>query len=60
MSADQDKSYTDKTLVCCDCKQPFVFTAGEQEWFASRGYTDRKRCKPCADKKKAAKEAKGQ
>jgi hypothetical protein len=59
MSADQDKGYTDKNLVCIDCKQPFVFSAGEQEYFVQKGYSERRRCKPCADKKKAAREAGG-
>ncbi|TCL53617.1 CxxC-x17-CxxC domain-containing protein [Allofournierella massiliensis] len=29
--------YEDKTLVCKDCGKEFVFTAGEQEFYASRG-----------------------
>ena len=27
--------YEDKTLVCKDCGNEFVFTAGEQEFYAS-------------------------
>ena len=30
--------YTDKTLTCRDCSQSFVFTTGEQEFFASKGF----------------------
>ena len=30
-------SFTDKTLVCRDCKQNFTFTAGEQEFYANKG-----------------------
>ena len=30
-------SYQDKTLTCRDCGQEFVWTAGEQEFYASRG-----------------------
>ena len=30
--------YEDKTLVCKDCGNEFVFTAGEQEFYASRGF----------------------
>jgi hypothetical protein len=59
MSADTPKNFVDKNIICVDCKQSFVFSAGEQEFFAQKGYSDRKRCKPCADKKKAAKETKG-
>ena len=29
--------YEDKTLVCKDCGKEFVFTAGEQEFYAERG-----------------------
>ena len=29
--------YEDKTLVCKECGQEFVFTAGEQELAAARG-----------------------
>ena len=30
--------YEDKTLVCKDCGKEFVFTAGEQEFYAERGF----------------------
>ena len=30
--------YQDKTIVCKDCGQTFVFTAGEQEFYAERGF----------------------
>ena len=29
--------YEDKTLVCKDCGNEFVFTAGEQEFYAEKG-----------------------
>ena len=36
---------SDKTLTCVECGYEFTFTVGEQEFFASRGYTnDPKRC----------------
>jgi CxxC-x17-CxxC domain-containing protein len=45
--------YTDETLVCVECGKEFVFTAGEQEFYASKGYTNKpKRCKACRDAKK--------
>ena len=38
----------DKTLTCADCGSNFVFTAGEQEFYASRGFTNEpKRCPTC-------------
>ena len=30
--------YEDKTLVCKECGAEFVFSAGEQEFYASRGF----------------------
>ena len=30
--------FEDKTLVCKDCGKEFVWTAGEQEFYASRGF----------------------
>ena len=48
-------SYEDKTLVCKDCGKEFVFTAGEQSFYAEKGLTNEpKRCKECRDAKKAA------
>ena len=31
--------YEDKTLVCKECGNEFVFTAGEQEFYAERGFS---------------------
>ena len=30
--------YQDKTLVCKECGKEFVFTAGEQEFYAEKGF----------------------
>ena len=47
--------YEDKTLVCKDCGKEFVWTAGEQEFYASRGFENQpQRCKPCRDARKNA------
>ena len=47
-------SFTDKTLNCVDCGAEFVFTAGEQEFHASRGFTNEpKRCPDCRRARKA-------
>ena len=41
--------YEDKTLVCKECGKEFVFTAGEQEFYAERGFQNEpQRCKACA------------
>ncbi|PWB42636.1 MAG: hypothetical protein C3F10_12875 [Dehalococcoidia bacterium] len=48
-------SYTDKTLVCSDCSESFVFTAGEQEFHASKGFTrEPRRCPNCRQARKGA------
>ncbi len=47
-------SYQDKTLACRDCGQEFVFTAGEQEFYASRGLVNQPgRCPECRSARKA-------
>ena len=40
--------YTDKALNCRDCGQSLVFSAGEQEFFASKGFTKSQRGVPTA------------
>ena len=41
-------SYEDKTLVCQDCGQPFTFSADEQSFYATKGFTNEpKRCESC-------------
>ena len=47
-------SFEDKTLQCADCGATFTFDAGEQEFFASKGYTNEpKRCPACRQARKA-------
>ena len=47
--------YEDKTLVCKDCGNEFVFTAGEQEFYAEKGFQNEpQRCKACRDSRKQA------
>jgi hypothetical protein len=46
-------SFTDKSILCPDCGITFTFTAGEQEFYASKGFTnDPKRCPQCRQAKK--------
>ncbi len=41
-------SFQDKSLQCADCAQEFTFTAGEQEFYASRGLQNEpRRCPEC-------------
>ena len=43
----------DRTLKCVDCQSEFTFTAGEQEFYASKGFTNEpKRCPACRQAKK--------
>ena len=52
--------YEDKTLVCADCGNSFVWTAGEQEFFASKGFENPPvRCKECRAARKASRPAPG-
>lgn len=47
--------FEDKTLVCKECGQEFVFTAREQEFYAEKGFENEpQRCKACRDARKAA------
>jgi len=40
--------YHDKVLKCAECGAEFVFTAGEQMFFADKGFKNEpKRCKGC-------------
>ncbi len=43
----------DMQITCCDCQVVFDFNEGEQEFYASKGLTPPKRCKPCRELKKA-------
>ncbi len=46
--------YEDKSLVCKDCGADFTFTAGEQEFYAEKGFQNEPtRCKDCRMSRKA-------
>ncbi len=47
--------YTDQTRACRECGREFVWTAGEQEFFASRGLQNPpSRCPECRAAAKAS------
>jgi CxxC-x17-CxxC domain-containing protein len=47
--------YTDRNLTCVDCGAEFVFTGEDQEFHASRGFTNEpKRCPDCRRARKSA------
>ena len=50
--------FEDKVLVCKDCGNEFVFTAGEQEFYAEKGFQNEpQRCPECRAARKAANRA---
>jgi hypothetical protein len=52
--------FQDKTLVCSDCGATFAFSAGEQEFFQSKGFTNEpKRCSECRRANKARRSESG-
>jgi N-acetylglutamate synthase-like GNAT family acetyltransferase len=42
----------DITLSCTDCKCGFIWTAGEQQWYAEKGFKEPKRCEICRQVRK--------
>ena len=53
-------SYADKTITCRDCGMDFVFTAGEQEFYAQKGFTNEPtRCPSCRQARKAGGSSRG-
>ncbi len=49
----------DTTLTCRDCGQAFTFTSGEQEFYASRGFSQPSRCADCRTARKAQRDGGG-
>ena len=49
----------DTTLTCRDCGQAFTFTSGEQDFYASRGFSEPSRCSQCRAERKAQRDAGG-
>ncbi|MDQ6932420.1 MAG: zinc-ribbon domain containing protein [Candidatus Eremiobacteraeota bacterium] len=52
--------YTDEKLTCTDCGAEFVFSAGEQEFFATKGFQNKpNRCPDCRSARKASRSSGG-
>ena len=48
-----ETNYEDITLKCKDCGEQFVFTAGEQQFYAEKGFTNQPViCHACRKAKK--------
>ena len=46
-------AFEDKELVCKDCGATFIFTAGEQEFYAEKGFENEPlRCRDCRSARK--------
>ncbi len=44
--------YQDRRLTCAVCRAEFVFSAGEQRFYAEKGFThEPRRCKNCKSKR---------
>jgi CxxC-x17-CxxC domain-containing protein len=53
-------SFTDKSLTCADCGKAFTFSAQDQEFFKSKGYTNEpKRCPECRQSRKSERQGGG-
>jgi len=45
---DPERVFQDRTLTCRDCSESFIFSSGEQTFFASKGLVnDPQRCPSC-------------
>ncbi|MBC5829129.1 MAG: zinc-ribbon domain containing protein [Candidatus Eremiobacteraeota bacterium] len=52
--------YTDEKLTCIDCGAEFVFSAGEQEFYATKGFQNKpNRCPDCRAARKATRSSGG-
>jgi len=53
-------TYQEKSIRCSECGATFTFTAGEQEFYASKGFTNEpKRCVSCRAVRKAQRDTDG-
>jgi CxxC-x17-CxxC domain-containing protein len=53
MSKERSLYASDKTLVCQDCNQEFVFSSSEQQFYADRQFSEPRRCPSCRAARKA-------
>ena len=48
-----DSFTADVEIICADCRTPFLFSIGEQRFYAERGYRHPKRCRTCRQERAA-------
>jgi hypothetical protein len=46
----------DRQLMCRDCGGSFTWSAGEQAFYQQKGFAEPKRCKPCREQQRIARE----
>lgn len=52
--------FEDKTLICQDCGQEFIFSAGEQEFYHEKGFQNEpKRCRECRTQRRSGRGERG-
>ena len=50
--SEAENAFTDVEILCIDCRQDFIWTAGEQAFFRDKKLSNPpKRCKPCKKRK---------
>lgn len=49
----------DQTLECKDCGDDFTFSEKDQDFYKSKQFEPPKRCKPCRDAAKKARQSQG-
>ncbi|HAF31374.1 MAG: zinc-ribbon domain containing protein [Anaerovibrio sp.] len=53
-------AFVDETLTCKDCGKEFIFSAGEQEFYAEKGFENKPvRCRDCRDKRRRSRDGEG-
>jgi CxxC-x17-CxxC domain-containing protein len=53
-------SFQDKSIQCADCSKTFTFSAEDQEYFRTKGYTNEpKRCPDCRQARKSERNSSG-
>jgi hypothetical protein len=59
-STNEAQPLADQELTCCECGEPFVWSLGEQRFFAEhRLLHPPKRCPSCRDAKRRARQTQG-
>lgn len=49
-------TFEDRALKCCDCREPFIWSASEQLFFAQQNFLAPRRCRTCRAAKRAERE----